>query len=286
MRNYKIGVMLDSFRLPFSQAVKKAAEIGADALQISAYSPVFSPAEMSASDRAAAFREIRDSGLSVSAICGDLGGHGFAVAADNPRKIEISKRILDIALEFDTKVVTTHIGVIPADRSGAYGVMQQACYELAEYAAGNGGYFAVETGPETPVVLGQFLDSLNSNGVAVNYDPANLVMVTASDPVAGVHTLKDKIVHTHAKDGIQLQKCDPAVIYNFFAEGGIEDLRLEDYFKELPLGCGNVNIPAWINALDEINYNGYLTIEREVGATPCEDIEAAVRYLKGIMAEK
>jgi sugar phosphate isomerase/epimerase len=39
--------------------------------------------------------------------------------------------------------------------------------------------------------------------VAVNLDPANFVMVTGDDPVQAVYTLKDYIVHTHAKDGVR-----------------------------------------------------------------------------------
>ena len=81
----------------------------------------------------------------------------------------------------------------------------------------------------------------------VNFDPANFVMVTGDDPVKGVYTLKDYIVHTHAKDGIMKQKSDPKD-YTFFAEGGIEDLRLEDYFLETPLGEGHVD-SYWLKAL-------------------------------------
>ncbi len=49
----------------------------------------------------------------VSAVMGDLGGHGFARPADNAWKIEKSKRIMDLALDLDTHVITTHIGVVP-----------------------------------------------------------------------------------------------------------------------------------------------------------------------------
>lgn len=45
--------------------------------------------------------------------------------------------------------------------------------------------------------------------------------MTGDDPVQAVYTLKDYIVHTHAKDGRMLRKTDPRVIYDFFAEGGI-----------------------------------------------------------------
>ena len=108
-------------------------------------------------------------------------------------------------------------------------------------------------------------------------------MVTGCDPIKGVDTLKGKIAHTHAKDGLMLRQTDPKIIYDFFAEGGITDLRMEDYFRELPLGQGNVNIPLWISALKKTGYNGCITIEREVGANPAADIEMAIKYLREII---
>ena len=67
-------------------------------------------------------------------------------------------------------------------------------------------YFAIETGPETAAHLKSFLDTLSTNGVSVNFDPANMVMVTGDDPAEGASCLlKDYIVHTHVKDGIRLR---------------------------------------------------------------------------------
>jgi L-ribulose-5-phosphate 3-epimerase len=280
MKRFPIGVMQDSFRLPFDESLEVATKIGADGLQISAYGPLFSPMDLSVTARSEALAKIKAKGLSVSAICGDLGGHGFSIAEDNPARIEKSKRIMDLALQMETHVVTTHIGVIPSEHNEKYEVMAKACRELGEYGESVGAVFAIETGPETPEVLNDFLNDIGTKGIGVNYDPANLVMVTGSDPIAGVHTLTGKIVHTHAKDGIMKQQTDPAIIYNFFAEGGIHDLRMEDYFAELPLGQGHVDLPAWVKALEQIGYTGFLTIEREVGADPVSDIEMAVSYLK------
>ena len=140
-------------------------------------------------------------------------------------------------------------------------------------------HFAIETGPETSLTLKGFLDSLGSNGVAVNLDPANLVMVTGDDPVQAVYNLKDYIVHTHAKDGIKLKESDPEVIY-----GIIEDVIQEgSYFEEVPLGRGGVPFKEYLKALDDIGYKGYLTIEREVGENPTADIALAVDYLKELI---
>ena len=140
-------------------------------------------------------------------------------------------------------------------------------------------HFAIETGPEPAAVLKQFLDGLHSTGVAVNLDPANLVMVTGDDPVRAVHTLRDYIVHTHAKDGVKLADNDPEVVYGLVKN----DVPTGRGFEEVPLGEGAVDWPRYLAALDEIGYRGYLTIEREVGPDPAADIAMAVRFLRAQM---
>lgn len=280
----KIGVMVDSFRLPLKEGIKKAKELGAEGIQIYAVSGEMAPENMSSSKRKELLNYIKDNGLVVSALCGDLGGHGFAIKEDNPARIERSKRIMDLAKDLETSVVTTHIGVIPSDPNhDRFKVLQEACEQLGEYGDKVGAYFAIETGPEKTETLKRFLDSLHSRGVKVNYDPANLVMVSGDDPVKGVYNLKDYIVHTHAKDGIMKKQSDPEVVYGFFAEGGIEDFRLEDYFVEVPLGKGQVDFPAYIKALRDIGFDGFLTIEREVGENPEKDIREAVDFLKAVL---
>lgn len=278
MKEYKIGVMLECFKKPFDESLRIARDIGADALQIGLFA-----LNQSAGERAEALGKMKAHGLRVSAVCGDLGGHGFTRAEDNAAKIETSKRIMEMALAFEADVVTTHIGVIPADKSGCYGILAEACAELGRFGEQCGARFAIETGPESPEVLRDFLAQLPTKGIGVNYDPANLVMVTGADPIEGVATLKDWIVHTHAKDGVMLKQTDPAVIYGYFADGGIEDFRMEEYFRELPLGQGRVDIPAWLAALSKVDYDGFVTIEREVGDDPVGDIAMAVRYLKEMM---
>ena len=57
------------------------------------------------------------------------------------------------------------------------------------------------------------------------------------------------------------------------------------FYEEKPLGDGNVPFPAYLAALEEIGYKGFLTIERECGATPEADIRKAVRTLSEIMGK-
>ena len=162
--------------------------------------------------------------------------------------------------------------------------MQDACFELSRYADSLSAHFAIETGPETSLVLKNFLDKLGSKGVAVNLDPANLVMVTGDDPVQAVYNLKDYIVHTHAKDGIMLDKNqDSTEVYHAFAVGGVDALNACKGFREVPLGEGEVDWSRYLQALSDIGYDGFLTIERECGQTPEADIRIAAEHLRSVM---
>jgi sugar phosphate isomerase/epimerase len=279
MYNFSIGVMLESFKQPTDISLRKAREVGAQGIQVYATKGERAPENMNLDARREFLNKVKAEGLIISALCGDLG-KGFHNPDLNPELIEKSKRILDMAKELETNIVTTHIGVVPEDPDhDRYKIMQEACFKLAEYADSLDAHFAIETGPETSATLKKFLDSLHSTGVAVNLDPANLVMVTGDDPVQAVYNLKDYIVHTHAKDGRQNYYRAPEEVYGLTEK---KMLALPS-FSELPLGTGNVDFPAYIKALDDIGYHGFLTIEREVGDNPEKDIRTAVEFLNGII---
>lgn len=276
MGRFPIGVIIDSFRTDITTAVKKAASVGAQGIQVYATRGEMAPENMTAAKIAEFRKLVADNGLVISALCGDLGG-GFGNKDENPERVEKSKRIIYLAKELGTDVVTTHIGVVPQDPSHErYGVMQEACFALAKYADELDAHFAVETGPETSLDLKNFLDGLNSTGVGVNLDPANLVMVTGDDPAKAVYNLQKYIVHTHAKDGVQNFYKDPEIVYGIKKD----PLVTGESFTEVPLGEGSVNWKEYLAALEDIGYKGFLTIEREVGDDPERDIRKAVEFLK------
>lgn len=270
----KIGVVLESFRKTFPESVKEAASLHLDGIQ--AYAGQAFPFDANAETLAEVKRIVFGEGLVFSAICGDFGCDMYYVR--DRKLIDREKRILETAKELGTNIVTTHIGVIPETQAcPQYESMQEVCLELAEFAKSIDGHFAVETGPEKADTLKKFLDELGSDGVAVNLDPANLVMCAGDDPVRAVHVLKDYIVHTHAKDGVQLKKFDTKALYapQYY---GLEHCGW-DVIREEPLGKGGVDWGRYLDALREIGYTGFLTIERECGEDPARDISEAVRFL-------
>ena len=280
MYKFPIGALLDSFRLDTKSAIKKAAEIGVQGLQMYSTTGENSPENLVGAKRRELLDFVKAHGLVFSAICGDLN-MGFGNRELNPGLIEKSKRIIDLAKDLGTDVVTTHIGVVPSDKNHErYKIMQEACFELARYADSIGSHFAIETGPEKSAVLKGFLDSLGSTGVAVNLDPANLVMVTGDDPVQAVYNLKDYIVHTHAKDGVNLGENNAEEVY-----GVVGCDFVVKNFKEMPLGAGQVPFKEYLAALEDVGYQGFLTIEREVGDDPAKDISSAANFLRDIIGK-
>lgn len=279
----KIGVITDCFKLPLDESIKLAGKLGFDGIQIYATTGEFSPEVLTAERKSEVRSLLMENHLEISALCGDMGGYGFQIESDNAERIQKTKRIIDLAEEFEVGVITTHIGVIPENKDNPrYSVMLDAMCKCGEYAADKKITLAIETGPEKASTLLSFLQDTNG-GIGVNLDPANFVMVTGQDPVEAVQVLGKYIVHTHAKDGVMLKQTDPEIIYDCFAKGGIEALNVADYFLETPLGVGNVDFTKYINALRGIGYDGYLTIERETGENPISDIQKSLNTLRNII---
>jgi len=282
---FKIGTLADWFGKGIIEGIRESQRCGASGVQLYAWNE-FAPENLGAEKKKEVKKTAGDCGQEIVALCGELGGHGFEIASVNRRKIDYLRRVTDLALELDCRIVTTHIGIIPADpKSDKYHIMREACANIGAYAAGQGVTIAIETGPEPVARLKQFIDSCG-DGLGINYDPGNLVMVTKDDEVAGVKTAGALIVHTHAKDGRMNHYAGPDEVYGLFARGGIEAIsKVSEWFTETPLGQGSVRWIPYLKALKGIGYNGYLTIEREVKENAAEDIRAAVKFLGEIIPQ-
>lgn len=276
----KIGAIVESFRAGFRKGTEMAAALGIDGIQAYATHGELSPDNLTKEKTREILDIVHSNGLVFSALCGDFG-QGFT-----PEIIEKSKRILDLSLELECKIVTTHIGTVPEAECEEKEKLRSACRELAEYADSQGAFFAVETGPEKGYILADFLDSLGASGVRVNFDPANLVMCVDDRPEEALKYLGKYVVHTHAKDGIMLRKkLNSEVETSEEAKQHAAMLEMGHKYLELPLGEGDVDFDVYLPALKNTGFDGFLTIEREAGDHPERDISAAVTFLRERMAK-
>ncbi|MEA4823264.1 MAG: sugar phosphate isomerase/epimerase family protein [Clostridiaceae bacterium] len=268
----KISVMSSGFRLGFEDGVRKAREIGAAGIQMYAGETGLDFTHEPLPCIARGIRTFVDNvGLTVSAVCVDIGGFACEESLLSDRLLR-TRNMLKLAARMDVHTVTSHIGKVPADKvEPVYAQLVTALREVGGYCAELGVAYAIETGPEKAVVLKSFLEDVAVPSIGVNLDPANLVMCSDDDPVAATHTLGKYIRHTHAKDGICLMRA---------VHKPWPDVPEGRPWIEVPLGCGEVDFPAWIRALRAEGYDGFLAIEREAGDDPAKDIKTALDFLK------
>ncbi|TVQ40134.1 MAG: sugar phosphate isomerase/epimerase [Spirochaetaceae bacterium] len=278
----KIGVLIDNLLMPFDEALVFAAGLGVEGIQFYASRDYVAPWRTTPARRAEIEARISDAGLQVCALCGDLGGHGFERRSEHEQRLLRTRQIIEYAAELGTGVVSSHIGVIPPIRDEVFGSLVDALQSVVRFAEQHGVRYAIETGPEPSRLLKQFIDEIGSPGLAVNFDPANLIMVHGENAVSATEILAPHIAHVHAKDGRRLQPCDAREIYGAFAEGNPRGIDIDSFFVELPPGEGDVGFTAWVDALDRIGYQGFLTIEREAGDRRASDVEQAVRFLRDL----
>jgi L-ribulose-5-phosphate 3-epimerase len=255
MGKLKVGVMIESFRLGVRGGIQKAAEIGADGFQIYTTNGEMHPDNLSKSGREEFVRFVESNDLQISALCGDFG-KPYNREDGLDELITNMKKVIDLAVDFGTRVITTHIGVVDEDPNAKSNLlMADSLNNVGEYADSREVVFATETGPESGPVLAGFIKSLKTKAVNANFDPANLAM-SGFDVLEAVRALGPYIVHTHAKDGLWKEP------------------------KEVPLGEGAVPWDEYIALMSKQGYDGFYTIEREVGDDPAVDVVKAVEFLR------
>ena len=176
------------------------------------------------------------------------------------------KKILsssNFAKNLRVKVLQAHIGFIPQERNDPdYQGLVKVLQRIADYCKKNNQTFILETGQEEAQVLAMFIEDVNRPNLGVNFDPANMLLYDAGDPIRALDILGKYVIGVHCKDGK-------------------EPTEKGKLGKEYPLGEGDVGIEDFINKLKEIGYIGPLTIEREIaGEEQIKDILKAKKLLE------
>ena len=164
------------------------------------------------------------------------------------------------------KMLSTHVGFVPHSNDAAYPGILKRIAQVARDFADQNVELIMETGQEKDEGLLQFLNDLNMPNVGVNFDPANMILYGAGDPVEAVHTLSRHIKHVHIKDATP--STNPGI----------------EWGSEVPFGTGSVDHAAFLSALKSIKYTGPLTIEREAGANRLQDAQTAINTLKKLIS--
>jgi sugar phosphate isomerase/epimerase len=166
-----------------------------------------------------------------------------------------------LAGELGLPLVTFHAGFLPHDRRDPErSVMLARLREVIDLFADRGVAVAFETGQEPADTLADCLEELARPSVGVNFDPANMILYGAGDPVAAIRRLAPWVRQVHVKDAL------PAATPGTWG-------------SEVPAGEGAVDWTGFLTAVRGLPRPVDLVIEREAGDRREEDVRTAATLL-------
>lgn len=237
-----------------------AARLGADAVEIDARGEI-SPRDFSDTALRQLRKMLADQQVRVAAI-GFATRRGYNVLEDLDRRVAATKEALEFAYRLGASVVVNAVGRIPESATGPeWDLLVQTLTDIGAHGDRVGARLATRTGSESPETLHKLLSALPDGALAIDFDPASLV-INGHSPTEAVRLLGRHVGHVHARDGVR-------------------DLALRRGL-EVTLGRGSVDFPALLGELEQREYTGYLTIERTTAEDAVKEFGDAVAYLRSL----
>lgn len=260
MLQLKKSIRLESLRQPFKKALVTAASLGAEGIEINGRTEL-RPADMTRTAVRHLRKMLDDLNLKVSAIQFPTR-RGYEITDDLDRRIDATKAAMTMAYELGCNVVVNRVGRIPGDVEHAnWPTLIQALSDLGAYSQKAGAWLAARTGPEKAEDLKGLIDALPIHSLVVDFDPGDLV-IHQNSPTDGIKVLGEHVMSFRARDAVQ----------DLSQGRGIE----------VQLGRGSVDWAALLGTLEEHNYTGYITIERESETNSIEECGQAIEYLTNL----
>ncbi len=174
------------------------------------------------------------------------------------RRLDTLARGAQLTQSLGVEMMAAHLGRIPADPNDPLRrKLLTRVAQAAETAAKHGVTILAETGQESASTLAAFLDDLGSPDIAVNFDPANFVLLGTDDPLQAAEILAPRTRLVHLKDALPSNR--PG----------------QSFGRTAILGTGVVDFPAMIQRFATANYSGPWIVEQS-GETP--EIQAALQF--------
>jgi len=261
MSRLKVGIRLESLDLPLRRALTEAGRLGVSGVQVDAVGDL-APDALSETGRREFRHLLRAHNLELTALGCPLR-RGLDVTENQQPRLEHIQKAMTLSYDLGPRIVVVQAGQITEDANNPrMHILRESLLALARHGERTGTIVALETGLEFGASLASFLDRLDSGALSVNLDPANLLLHDF-DPYESIQALGRRIVHVHAKDARQASASHAA--------------------QEVPLGHGDIDWLKLLGTLEEVEYRGWLVIERETGDNRRAEVAAGVAFLRRLV---
>lgn len=190
---------------------------------------------------------------------------GLVPEASRQDRLQQTIEIADFAQALGVPAIGMHLGAVPGNPEATqFAPMVEVTRAVCDRCARNNQSFHLETGQETAAELLTFLRAVDRPNLAVNFDPANMILYGAGDPLDAMDLLGTYIRSVHCKDARYRREPD------------------QPWYEDCQLGEGDVDMEAFLRRLHGLGYTGALTIEREFSPDQDGDLKAALNLLRDL----
>jgi sugar phosphate isomerase/epimerase len=186
--------------------------------------------------------------------------NGLDVFENQQPRLDHIRGVMQLAFDLGAWRVVVPFPRIPEDEASPKArVLRESLLALGSYGDRVGTVVAAEIGYDPSEKVKQYFASFETGSLQVTYDPANM-MLHGHDPIANLTPLKELLAHVHARDA-----------RNAGVSKGIQ---------EVPLGAGDIDWMSFTVTLQVLEFDGFLTVEREQGENKLADITNGIAFLR------
>jgi L-ribulose-5-phosphate 3-epimerase len=197
---------------------------------------------------------LRSHDLGVSAVVCPLR-RGLDDPDNLEPRLEQIRLTMALAFELGPRLVVIQAGQLPVkENEPRTSIMRDSLEVLGRHGDRTGVMLALDAGLDAPQTLVEYLDRLDVGSLAVNYNPANLV-INGHNAYDAVKVFQRRLAHVHAQDARRINPSKLATV---------------------PLGHGDIDWLQLLANFAEIEYRGYLTVLGDDRA----ELAAGVSFLK------
>ena len=257
MQIFRISVSTLCFGQSLKLALRTAASAGVQGVQLDVRDEL-RPSELSETGRRQLVHQLTELGLKVAAVNFPLR-RGLGDQLELDARVAAIKSAMEFAWSLQAPILSARIGKLPADvESKQYQLMLEVLSDIVRHGNHVGTTLAIAPTHDSPEALQTLVGAVQTGPVGIDFDPAGFVSA-GYNAVAALRALHAQVVHFEARDAIR---------------------DVDGTGQEVALGRGETDWTELLVLLHEMEYRGWVNVNRTQGEDRAGDASRAVKFLQ------